>query len=764
MRLDIEFSLCYKPAWEDLMKTGKIHPKIIEFFSKKTVLSLFLLSLTVRAVFMLPLASTTVPPKYDQWRYFARAVAYNHVYTDLAKFEKPAEQDVKNAIPDGNWPPVHPALMGLVFFIFGERIIFARIFLILISALTTLLVFYLTQALFGRKSAVWAAILHALYPPFIAYSLLLFSETTFFLFLLLSFLLAVKSTSTSEEAKARLLSLASGAALGVAALTRATGLLYFPVFIAWIFFKTKNKREKLIKPVLFILFYCVLVIPWQIYISTDEDVNIGSAASSFALYGGNNPWTFENRDAISQKPLRQLVMTSVREYAAIHNTTWEKAARELMTQTIKTDFSGYISQVFERVRILFSYNVIALRQFTSGLFPLIPGWLLFLHLIVLVLSFVFFTGFIFSGFLADGVNWSKRILFLALVAVTAGPLLMVYNASRYNLPILVLLLPLAGHGITCIGQFIKMTVKSVLVWCIMILVLINLVFLPLNPLMKYQSSAYANVLKSLDGKFGIGMPMNDIITLRVASGEERERIILRFVTEGFVFKSNGKQEFTVTVPGSGSKSKPSIHQWKLNLFSYGSSKRPEIKMISNLRGEITISPVNSRARFDWSGTDWERVYYRWEGGAHPVSLVMRMQLGMSIHYIVPLATSVSIALQESNKVHLAGINYESFLNTDEIYLAPSYLSINEISLKDLSKLSVESFRENDVIVLRAGHLANINNIEGMNSLLIMDLENYGATGKYFLLVRAGSEMAKALKRNGFELRPLPVGVQNPIKP
>ena len=66
----------------------------------------------------------------------------------------------------GHWPPAHPLALGCGFSVAGVSFASARTVVMLLSAITTPLVYLFALRLTGSKGAVIAALFHIFYPSF----------------------------------------------------------------------------------------------------------------------------------------------------------------------------------------------------------------------------------------------------------------------------------------------------------------------------------------------------------------------------------------------------------------------------------------------------------------------------------------------------------------------------------------------------------------------------------------------------------------------
>ena len=143
------------------------------------LVTIFAISLMVRVACWLPVAIHDVAPILDEASYLRRAAAFATLISHaIGRAELPVGTATE-AYGEGIWPPLHPIMIALGFVAVGKSIAIARLVMVLLSALTSVLVYAVTQKLATRTTARWAAGLHVIYPSFIGYSHLLWSENTY---------------------------------------------------------------------------------------------------------------------------------------------------------------------------------------------------------------------------------------------------------------------------------------------------------------------------------------------------------------------------------------------------------------------------------------------------------------------------------------------------------------------------------------------------------------------------------------------------------
>jgi 4-amino-4-deoxy-L-arabinose transferase-like glycosyltransferase len=139
---------------------------------------------------------------------------------------------------DVYWAPGYPAMLAAVYAIAGHSVGLVRIVQAVLSSFLPVIAGLIAVRLFGRRTALVAALLCAVYPAFIAYSGLLLTETVFMLLVAATvYWLLDISTSSSLTSLVGL-----GVLVGITSLVRAeTMMLPLFAFIALrLFFRDRS--------------------------------------------------------------------------------------------------------------------------------------------------------------------------------------------------------------------------------------------------------------------------------------------------------------------------------------------------------------------------------------------------------------------------------------------------------------------------------------------------------------------------------------------
>lgn len=189
-------------------------------------------------------------------------------------------------------PPLMPAAVAPLYALFGPHHLLALLLQVLFSALAVPLAARLARETVGERPARITAPLVALWPGLIFFSTVLGTETLAILLSLVALLLAVRAFARGGTA----LALATGVALGLAALARPTALPLAALLFVWVLLLApRPPARRSLEALLLALGLVLCVLPWTIRnrAVTGRFVLITSGGGC-ALFDSNNPIVLED--------------------------------------------------------------------------------------------------------------------------------------------------------------------------------------------------------------------------------------------------------------------------------------------------------------------------------------------------------------------------------------------------------------------------------------------------------------------------------------
>jgi hypothetical protein len=445
-------------------------------------------------------------PLWDEGEYLGRGRAISTILESLTSFEAPSDQAFDRAYGRGVWPPGHPVLLGIAFSLFGESVVTARLVVVLLSALTTGLVYLLTLSLAGRPAALWAASLHLIHPSLLAFSHYLWSETTFIFLLLLTVLALIRSADTALNQRGVLWTLLAGLCLGLAALTRAAALPLLVVIPGWMVAASRGSRSAWARAGLLLALVLLVISPWQWALQKREGQFVPlSSAAPYNLVLGNSPWPGERGPALEGR---------IEEKAREIGTTTSKAARAIAVGEIRSDPGGFAGRCLQRFRTLWGLDTFVLRHTLMVIYPPAPGFVVWWLLCALLSALLITTGLVGAG-IAAGRLGSRQLLLLIMVVALAIPPTLTFSNSRMGLPLLALLLPIAGVGTVALLRL--STRGRLMVGGLVLAVAVSALTLPSPDALVWPgaSSHYRTSMGQIDRVLGTHTPLADCLQVWV---------------------------------------------------------------------------------------------------------------------------------------------------------------------------------------------------------------------------------------------------------
>jgi len=196
-----------------------------------------------------------------------RELSWNH-------FNRSAE----NGEPTAFWPIGYPAVLSVLFRLFGDRMIVAQSFNLLAALGTTLMAYRLARSHFGEPAARATALVLAFMPSLTMYTVTILSESLLFLLLLSIIYLGLKPPT-------RWNTVGLGLLFGFALLTRPI-ILFLPLLLlAYRYWQTRHWRSVALQTVVIFALAEAVLLPWQI-----RNYQVFGSFIPFDTHGGWNYW------------------------------------------------------------------------------------------------------------------------------------------------------------------------------------------------------------------------------------------------------------------------------------------------------------------------------------------------------------------------------------------------------------------------------------------------------------------------------------------
>ncbi len=256
----------------------------------------------------------------------------------------------------GWWPPLYPVFVGALYDLFAvdhRIVVFTQV---LLGTLACGLAYRLARRLGGENAGRIAAVLVAVHPTYVFATNLLASENLFVIWLLLG-LLWVTRTAPRQRTLA-----GAGVLFGLAALTRATGLVLPAVAGLWLLARAGWRRPGWIACASLLGACSATIAPWTLR----NALVVGSPA--IVCYGGGLNFYFgHNAEGIGYRDLSLTPMADLTTQAAIDRTGYR-----LGLAYIGAEPAGFLTRGARKVVALFGSPRWAPHDNSAILLP--EGW------------------------------------------------------------------------------------------------------------------------------------------------------------------------------------------------------------------------------------------------------------------------------------------------------------------------------------------------------------------------------------------------------
>jgi len=186
--------------------------------------------------------------------------------------------------------PLYSYFLGLIYSVFGIKVIIARIIGLILGAISCYLVFSLAEKTIGRTIAWIAFAISALYGPFIFFESELLASALLNFLVLLSLIVMTKYQQSPGKFKV----IAVGLLLGLAQITHGLIIVFLPFVYGWLDYISRRQGEKLIRTfknfgLLLVGFFPVILLTTIHNYAVDKEVVAVSSNFGANFYLGNHP-------------------------------------------------------------------------------------------------------------------------------------------------------------------------------------------------------------------------------------------------------------------------------------------------------------------------------------------------------------------------------------------------------------------------------------------------------------------------------------------
>ena len=267
--------------------------------------------------------------------------------------------------------PLYPTMLAGCYFLFGENTLAYFLPQAVLGALTCLIIFFIAELLFDRKTALLASIFVALYPDLIFWTYMARVETLFTFLLTLGVYFLLKGKKMDSP----FILYAGGAAFGLACLTKITIIFFLPFVVLWPLMFVEDRRKGLFRSMLML----------------------------FILIGALFPWALRNYLVLNEFTMfSSETGTILMDKVPISNVSGSSFS-------ILSQFVGYVSQNIP------AFGMQCVNRGLKFLGPITPPMADYAKLYKLITWLVIFPLFFCGIFLAIKNAWQKNSLLVALI-------------------------------------------------------------------------------------------------------------------------------------------------------------------------------------------------------------------------------------------------------------------------------------------------------------------------------------------------------------
>lgn len=398
------------------------------------LLLVFLVALAIRLLFIFELR----PSPYFE-NLMIDAASYDRWGREIASGDLRGEGVFYQA-------PLYAYFLGGAYAIFGRDLLAVRILQAAIGSITCALLFLLTSRIFAFRTGLLAGLLAALYTTFIFQDAMILKSVVVLVFLVAS-LLALAARRGRAGARTALL---AGVLLGVAITGRGNLIFSVPFLAAWILLRDGRPipRGAARGAGVFLLGAILAIAPVTIrnrvvggdWVLVESDAGIN-------VYVGNNPAA----SGIHTPPFDIRTVPEHEEEDAARFAEREEgrplAPSEVSSFWVREALAFVLDHPAKEARLvgrklLLAWNAYEVpdnydQSFFGRISWIFRGWLP---------GFAWVAPFAALGFAASLPAWRTAGLLHVFVLSYLLSLLALYVTSRYRLPIVVGLIPLAAHG------------------------------------------------------------------------------------------------------------------------------------------------------------------------------------------------------------------------------------------------------------------------------------------------------------------------------
>ncbi|MFH1958628.1 MAG: glycosyltransferase family 39 protein [bacterium] len=393
--------------------------------TKKIFLFIFVISLLVRLIYVIPLSP-------------------EHLASDSCDWNDLAARILAGKDFGASWrAPIYVFFLVFVYGIFGYSVLAVRIVQAIVSAFNAVLIVITGKKIFNRKIGFLSGLIFAFYPYFIFFTGDILAETLYTFFISLS-VFTLLLNFEKDSLKTRIF---SGVSLGLTSLTKGSFPPFFAFVFLWILIRNRESFFQKIKTAVGIFVVTFLtIIPWSIrnclYYNHFTLVSTGGAS----FWVSNNPASARLETVPAQDIKGDYWDQDFLHWPAERMKEIEKLGRIEADKQFKREAWAFILSSpgnylkLMRMRLFHFWRLwpkIAPKR-NKLVAKCTSGWILPFGWLGILLSFKRY--------------WRKTVILIFLFATFSFVHMMFFSAVRYRVPIDPFIIIFASYTVFRLGE------------------------------------------------------------------------------------------------------------------------------------------------------------------------------------------------------------------------------------------------------------------------------------------------------------------------
>jgi hypothetical protein len=358
----------------------------------------------------------------------------------------------------------------------------------------------------------------------------------------------------------------------------------------------------------------VTMLPWELSLFRREGRLVPITTFTYRnLYKGDNIGrNLERPDDVDG--LKGWGQETLKEYASARSISAERAARELALKAIAARPAAFARNGIKTFLFLWTFDFFPLRHIVNAVYPPTSDAVVLVSLGAFAVGALIFYLLVLKGLLVSGARLEHRSLILALVLGGALPYAASYGNTRFNLPQIALLLPLAGFGLAHIRERSKAfpPIAALMILCSGALFFRSYpdhIHNKLRP-----SSFYARSVSLLDRASGTGTLFADTFTLRNAGRKPADPLTVTIVNRD---GSDYSFDPRISVTRRGARISLRSEKERIAFTVYARDPRGPLELSIRsigLKRSVSIRPVSLEFWNASVPTGLQGIEIAWRGG------------------------------------------------------------------------------------------------------------------------------------------------------